>query len=41
MMETFLVVQWLRIYLTTRGDVGLIPGQGEVTKVLHAPMSHN
>ena len=31
---TPLVVQWLRLYTSTVGDIGLIPGQG--TKLLHA-----
>ena len=33
--RTSLAVQWLGVYVTTAGSLGLIPGQG--TKILQAP----
>ena len=33
-MGTFLVVQWLRLHVSTSGGMGLIPGWG--TKITHA-----
>ena len=35
---TSLVVQWLRLYASTAGDTGLIPGWE--TKILHAMLCH-
>ena len=35
---TSLVVQWLRLYASTAGDTGLIPGWE--TKILHAILCH-
>ena len=34
MLETSLVVQWLRLQASTAWGMGLIPGQG--SKILHA-----
>ena len=33
-MRDFLAVQWLKLWASTAGDTGSIPGRG--TKILHA-----
>ena len=38
-METFLVVQWLRLHASTTGDAHLILGRG--TKIPHVPSPQN